>query len=84
MILKLSVGEAVQISHIVKMRLGSQKGNDHTAVFMSSDLNESQDTCRMVLSCLPLEEGGKEKAPCHLLQTLSTHTTIGGKGDVRG
>lgn len=59
--LKLSVGEAVQISHIVKMRLGSQKGNDHTAVFMCSDLNESQDTCRLVLSCLPLERGGKER-----------------------
>lgn len=61
MILKLSVGEAVQVSHIVKMRLGSQKGNDHTAVFMCSDLNESQDTGRMVLSSLPLEEGGKKR-----------------------
>lgn len=60
MILKLSVGEAVQISYIVKMRLGSQKGDDHTAVFMCSDLNESQDTCRMVLSCLPLEEGERK------------------------
>lgn len=62
MILKLSVGEAVQISHIVKMRLSSQKGNDHTAVFMCSDLNESQDTGRMVLSCLPLKRGGKKRA----------------------
>lgn len=78
MILKLSV----QISHIVKMRLRSQKGNDHTAVFMSSDLNERHNTCRMVLSCLPLEKGREEKGPCHFLQTLSMHTIIGGKEDV--
>ena len=82
MILKLSVGETVQLSHIVKMRLCSQKRNDHTAVFVSSDLNERHNTCRMVLSCLPLEEGRKEKGPCHLLQTLSMHTIIDGKEDM--
>lgn len=82
MILKLSVGETVQISHIVKMRFCSQNGSDHTAVFMCCDLDERHNTCRMVLSCLPLEEGREEKGPCHLLQTLSTHKIIDGKEDI--
>lgn len=81
MILKLSMGETVQISCIVKMRLHIQKRNDHTAVFMSSDLNERHNTCRMVLCC-PSQEGRKEKGPCHLLQTLSRHTIIDRKGDM--
>lgn len=61
MILKLSVGETVQISHIVKMRLRSQKRNDHTAVLMSSDLSERHDTCRMVLCCPSWRTGGKKR-----------------------
>lgn len=48
MILQLSVGEAVQISHIVKMRLSSRKGSAHTAVLVCSDVNDSQDKFRMV------------------------------------
>lgn len=42
------------------MRFCIQKINDHSAVFMSSDVNERRNTCRMVLSCWPLEERRKD------------------------
>lgn len=67
MILKLSVGKTVQVSHIVKMRLRSQKRNDHTTLFMSSDPNERHNARRMVLSRLPLDEGEETKGTLPLV-----------------
>lgn len=59
------------------------KENDHTRVFTSSDLNERHGTSRVVLSCLLLEQGKKEKGPCHSLHTLSTHNHWEKRGGVR-
>lgn len=76
MILKLSVGEAVQISHILKMRFHRQKRHDHSALFLVL-WSEWQTQSMQDGFILSASGGGEERKGT--LPLVSMHKIIDGK-----
>lgn len=81
MILQLSVGAAVQISHVVKMRLSSQR-EMITLQFPCALISMKASTHAGWFYPACLWRRGERKGTLPLLQSLSTATD--GKGDTRG